>query len=154
MVVSAVDSKMLVTGFEAARARFLAAASDVDAEHGFHALFEVVAWGGAVLDRREKVEKKPLCPELQGLWYVRNLIIHRGTDARTWSVILPAIGWGDAWGEAWGGRPEERGWTWPERRYMPPHQSDKGLQQYETHLAGKVITETLATVSEFLAKCP
>lgn len=72
-----VPLSLLATGFNQARWR-LGDSSPQDADAGFRAPFEVLAWAGALNDRLK--DRADLAPELRGLWFVRNLVLHAGAD--------------------------------------------------------------------------
>jgi len=84
-----VPLRTLVNGFEGARDRFEAAVGGADRDVIFVTLFEVVAWTGAIADWfRKRSRAKTVPPELQGLWYVRNRMLHYGAEALFQTEIL------------------------------------------------------------------
>jgi len=84
-----VPLRTLVAGFEVARERFDTAATRSDADVTFAALFEVVAWAGAVADwYRKRSRTKRVPDDLKGLWYVRNRVLHDGAEAILQTTIL------------------------------------------------------------------
>jgi hypothetical protein len=82
-----------VEGLDAAQARFAAADLAHDEDKSFQALFEMLAWVGAIRDHLFD-DDKPIPPVLDGLYYIRNLVIHQGADVVDWifSLTSPAIG--------------------------------------------------------------
>src|SRR5690242_18042631 len=63
----------LLEGFRAAVDRW-ESEPDKAGDHGFRALFEALAWAGAVQDRLED-QKTAIPPTLNGLWCVRNRVL-------------------------------------------------------------------------------
>src|SRR5438132_1451198 len=92
---SRVPLRILVEGFEAARARFSVAAGSGDADRAFIALFDVVAWAGANGDwllKRSKAKGRTNPPVLRGLWFVRNRVLHYGADALfQGTLVMPLV---------------------------------------------------------------
>src|SRR5205823_2921124 len=83
---SPVRLPVYIRGFEQARGRFDPTSDDWEA--GFHALLEVVAWGGAIRERLGGRSTIPTnCPELEGLYWVRNLMLHVGSDALVNAIV-------------------------------------------------------------------
>jgi hypothetical protein len=144
----AVDFPMLVAGFREACARFYTAQIELGHEQGFHALFECVAWAGAVADRlRDGGEHLP--DELAGLWFIRNLVLHRGVDAISRSVESSTYGEG-TYGEGTYGGGSREVWRWVARTELPKPKSKKGLVQYDAKLAGRSVSATLKEANQAL----
>lgn len=139
----------LIAGFEEARKRFDTAAPSPDRqENAFRALFETVAWVGAIRDRLIG-EKLTPSPEIDGVYFVRNLVIHCGAEALEHSI---AIAFGSAtYGAASFGGGVDYGWRWRNRADLPPYKSKKGLSEYDTKIAGNRPTDTFAAISLALA---
>jgi hypothetical protein len=154
---SRVTLRILVEGFEGARVRFVAAAGTGDSDDAFIALFDVVAWAGANGDwlrKRSKAKNRVNPPVLQGLWYVRNRVLHYGADALFQSAFLmPAVFGGVPFGVAplAGGYPV-LAWAWKPSRSLPRGTSRVGKKEYDSLLAGRFVTETLETASAELAR--
>ena len=117
---------------------------------GFQALFEVVAWSGAIRDRLAQ-DGAALSPELRGLWFVRNLVIHQGADALAGAVVQTAaldIAVPDLTFVL--DSPTISEWQWRFRSELPPPQSKRGDREYETHLEGRSVRVTLEALGTFL----
>jgi hypothetical protein len=141
-----VDTKTLIEGFESARARFDESAPG--SAHEFHAIFEVLAWPGAIKDRFD-AEKKHVPDVLAGLWLVRNQALHRGAEIAAWTmapgsimraahtsqVILP---------------PGKRSLTWPARSAFMARSNARGAAEYDARIAGRGITEVFNDVRSAL----
>lgn len=139
----------LIAGFEEARKRFDTAAPNPDRqEEAFRALFETVAWVGAIRDRL-KDEKQTPTSEMDGVYFVRNLVVHRGADALHRSIATAMFG-GAAFGTVPFGGGVDYGWRWRNRADLPPHKSKTGLSEYDTNIVGNRPTDTFAAISAFL----
>jgi hypothetical protein len=139
----------LIAGFEEARTRFDAAAPSPDRqEEAFRALFETVAWVGAIRDRLIG-ENQPRSPEIDGVYFVRNLVIHRGADALHRSIAIAVFGAAPFGALPFGGG-ADYGWRWRNRDDLPPHKSKTGLSEYDAEIAGNRPTDTFAAISAFL----
>jgi hypothetical protein len=137
----------LASGFEAASLRFDAACARPDAEAALHALFEAVAWAGALRDRFCK-EGREVYPELKAFWFVRGVVLHSGTDALDWLVAIPGAELGTlvlgvskldshtVWSGVW--RPVEK------------RSREEGEAEYGEHLKGKNVASTLRMLLERL----
>lgn len=149
-----VPLRTLVDGFDNARLRFEAVAGGADADAKFAALFEVVAWGGAIWDWFDKRSSAAVPPEALALWYVRNRVLHYGAEALYQTTILwpqPLIlrAPGSALRHPAGGS-VLRGPTlilsaptWRPSRRMPKGTGNRGRRQYDTLFAGQPIVESL-----------
>jgi hypothetical protein len=137
----------LASGFEAASQRFDAACGRPDAEAALHAVFEAVAWAGALRDRFRK-EGRDVYPELKAFWFVRGVVLHSGADALDWLVAIPGaeldtlvlgvskLDSQTVWRGVW--RPVEK------------RSREEGEAEYGKHLKGKDIASTLRTLLERL----
>jgi hypothetical protein len=140
-------TSMLASGFEAAWIRFAEACKAPSPEDALHSLFEVVAWAGALRDRFKK-EGRDIYPELEGLWLVRNVTLHMGADALEWAVFVPGAELGNlvldvsrldtqtVWRADW------RALSKLPRGRNPKH-AREGEPEYDKHLAGQDVAETL-----------
>jgi len=91
---------------------------------------------GAVRDRIRE-ESQPIPPTLNGLYYVRNLVIHRGADAV--SIIAGTYGRATYGSGTYGGDAH----VFPSRDELPPPRYPTGLTDYDAHVAGTDIYATL-----------
>lgn len=140
-----VETPVLLDGLHDARRRFIR--TRVGTPAAFHAAFEVLAWAGAIRDRFEQ-EGRPIGSVLNGLWYVRNLTLHRGVDVLDW-ILIPG---GTLGGTTFGGSPFGGGggyqeWTWRFRQEMPEPRSKRGAKDYDAHIAGRSITEVFGDLA-------
>jgi hypothetical protein len=117
-----------------------------DALGAFFTLYETVAWAGGVCDRLddERVPSESWPPGLEGLRYVRNIVLHQGADVLvsvlvergselgTWVLRSPL------------GTPSK--WEWPPRNEMPLPQSKRGASDYDKHLAGQELHASLERI--------
>ena len=143
--------KTLVAGFEKARERLEAATRAADDESSFHSLFEAVAWAGVIYEHKPIKGRHDVPPELRGLWFVRNLVIHRGADVVLWTMAVPGSEPGLLVpGKSALGTVTQWGWQWPPRALLPQPDSDKGSGEYDSHLAGRIVADTLTVVSTYL----
>jgi hypothetical protein len=145
VVTTKVDLGVYVRGYERARRRFSEAGDEW--ELGYGALLETVAWAGWLRERH-----KGRSPELDGLWFVRNLLLHVGGDALvqaitihgtvlgTWVLGAGVLGMGDV-----------HEWRWRPRAELSETDSDAGTRAYDKYLAGRAIEGTLEKVSRYLA---
>jgi len=83
--MSHVQTGTLIDGLASARARLVASTPWTDPS--FHAIFELLAWAGAVRDRFRD-ERRDIPAVLNGLWYVRNIVLHQGADILYW-IMTP-----------------------------------------------------------------
>jgi hypothetical protein len=142
-----VPDQWLGDGFEAARARFGVAGAEPSL--AFAALFEAVAWAGTINERLRPIGRST--PELQGLWFIRNRVIHGGADALRWVMVSPGAMLGAAaFGSVSFGQGPTFGWCWAKTPELPPRESQVGAEEYETHLATRNVSTTLATVASHL----
>jgi hypothetical protein len=142
-----VPTETLVDGLRIAAER-LGTARNASAPTAFYAVFEALAWVGSVRDRL-KEERRVIPPTLNGLYYVRNLVLHQGAD-----VLLRIEGvYGSAvLGEAVlgqmvlgsAGRRESR-YVFPGLGDLPAGQSRAGHVEYSTHVANRNVNYVLAT---------
>ncbi len=134
---------MLVDGFDAARLRFLG--SEPGTPASFHAALETVAWAGVLRDRFN-AEKRSVPPLLNGLWYVRNVALHRGVDALDWLIIFPGTFPGKDTYPGPSVFPGDRfiEWTWRFREELEPKATRRPGQDaldYDTHVAGRSVRD-------------
>lgn len=144
-----------MTGFESARARFTEAAGTGDRDGAFIALFDVVAWGGATGDwllKRSAAKKNE--PVIQGLWFVRNRVLHYGADALyQGTFLMPSVFGGAPFGVSpFGGGYSVSAWEWKPSRSLPRGRSPAGKAEYDSLLARRFVLETLQTASDQLAR--
>jgi hypothetical protein len=140
-----VPDATLVAGFRDAVARVEASGSG---EEGFRAMFEALAWAGAVRDRLRS-SGSPI-PALTGLWYVRNLVLHAGAEV-VWAVTAyGAATYGSATyggvGFAFGTAGVSRSGTmFPPRSTLRPEESRRnfGGSEYDEHVATRPVMEVL-----------
>jgi hypothetical protein len=144
-----VPVSILVRGFEDARARFNATERGGADDDAFIALFEVVAWTGSISERLRS-EKGQVPGVIQGLYYVRNAVVHNGAETLMQSTFPRPYGAGPYGGGAYG-TGELTEWAWKPRNAFPPPKSKAGASEYEKLLDGKAVRTTLAEVSEELA---
>jgi hypothetical protein len=138
----------LVAGFRSAKARFVDA--DAGSDEKFHALFEVLAWVGAIRDRLHK-DKQPIPPVINGMYYARNVVLHQGADVLEWIFVPPAVLGQFVVGFSRLKEDGQQGTWWPERDMMPKPQSPTGTAEYEAHLAGhtpEAVMEAVETALE------
>lgn len=151
VVIRHVDTSDLVRGMEFALKRLVPprGIAHVLGGGGFFPLYEIVAWAGGLADRLEK-EKRTPPPGLEGIYYVRNIVLHQGAD------ILTAVGKpGTTLDEVLGGSPAVPGqyeWKWPPRDQLPPPRSQRGGSDYDENLAGREVAVTLQTVCDALRR--
>jgi hypothetical protein len=142
----------LASGFELAWGRFEDACAKPDPAGAMHALFESVAWAGALRDRFIR-DKRDVYIELQALLFVRNLAMHEGADVLDWVVAVPGAELGmlvldesrldlrPAWRGAWRSLPDLP---------KPKRKERRGEAEYERYLVGRDVGETLEAVVERL----
>ncbi len=85
--MASVPDAWLVDGFDKASERFASAGSSAD--DAFRALFECVAWAGTINERLR--ERGNSSPELQGLRFVRNRVIHGHLHGPDVAATLKAV---------------------------------------------------------------
>jgi len=146
----AIDLAVYARGFELSRERFEGAGNVW--ETGFHALLEIVAWAGALRERIGRNRVQSECPELEGLYWVRNLMVHVGSDALVNAIATHGTVLGE-WVLGLGvlGDPGSREWRWRPRHELPQPQSPAGADEYDAHLDGQPVVVTLERVSAFLS---
>jgi hypothetical protein len=152
-VDASVSLQIYVRGFARAHTRFDEAGHDW--ERGFHAVFETVTWSGSIRERLRALSGD--CPELEGLWWVRNLVVHVGGDALTQTIVSHQASLANSISMVYRNIEAERAlsdtpaWQWRRRHEIPRHpQSPVGTDEYDTHLAGKAVAQTFAAVADFL----
>jgi hypothetical protein len=132
----------LIGGAEAALDRWDNADGD---QAPYQALFEALAWLGAIQDRL-KEQGVALPPTLLGLYYLRNRVIHYGADVLYFAVISDELVEGRRvltvhHSEADTGRLEHR---FPGRDALPYGRSNTGSGEYERHVAYQPAQKVLA----------
>jgi hypothetical protein len=144
-----VEFSVLVDGFTSAQGRFAAAALAHNQDDSFHALFEMLAWVGAIRDRF-KEEGTPIPPVLDGLYYVRNLVIHQGADVVEWifSLTSAAIGASPIGAAPLGGGAAASSQAWPAREKLPRPRSMTGAEAYEKLVAGHEVMVPLRNLAK------
>jgi hypothetical protein len=161
----------LLSGYEAACARFWEAAEDSEQNRGFHALFEALNWAVA-LDERTAAhwapEGTPLGwewrdrfadgPLMRGVRYARNSIHHQWSDALVWKPLAEVMPEGfDARPDAFGfPKPtaEGLGWVWRNAADLPaPTRPDPvGEATYRERMAGRPASLTLVALQNVFWK--
>jgi hypothetical protein len=138
-----IELPVLVRGFNAAFARFEAAARERKPEAAFHPLFEALAWTYSIDERL----KKPDLPALRGLRWARGRVHHRWADAlyvtdvaHVISARLPKIT-GPLFFE----------WRWRPELARGRKRDNPDREAYVEHLSGQPARLTLASVREFLS---
>jgi hypothetical protein len=139
----------LVRGFEDARGRFSVTERAATGDEAFIALFEVVAWIGSIGERLRN-EEAPVPGVIQGLYYVRNAVVHNGAETLMQSTFPRPFGAGP-FGAGVFGAGELAEWAWKPRNAFPPPISKAGATEYDSLLNGKAVRTTLVDVSEALA---
>jgi hypothetical protein len=146
---SRVPLRTLIVGFEESRRRFDTITGGASSDEVFVALFDVVAWAGAICDWYSHPSRKRKVPELEGFWFVRNRILHDGAEA-----FLHTTGFGlGRFGHGPFGVGEGT-WTWKRRARLtkpPKGKGTRGRDEYDVHLAGKTVSATLEALSLVLA---
>ena len=141
--------KALAAGLDKARERLETATTATDSEASFHSLFEALAWAGAIRDRIKGRHDVP--PELKGLWFVRNLVLHQGADVVLRTVVVPGSELGRlVLGPSALGTPTQWGWQWPPRELLPEPESLQGSDEYDSCAAGQIVADTLTVISAYL----
>jgi hypothetical protein len=140
---SQVPTAVLVDGFHAARIRFLG--SEPNTPASFHAAVESVAWAGVLRDRF-KAERRVIPALLNGLWYARNVVLHRGVDALHWLIIFPGTYPAKDLYPGPSLFPGDRvvEWTWRPREELGPRRTGRLRQDesdYDAHVAGRSVRE-------------
>lgn len=146
MLLRPVDVGVYVRGFALARDRFEAAGGEW--ERGFRGLLEAVAWAGTVRERQRQHD----CDELDGLWFVRNLMLHVGGDALLQAVVSHGTVLG-TWVLGVGrlGMQDVHEWRWRSRAELPRTISGAGTDAYDEHLDGRPVADTLSAVARYFA---
>lgn len=129
-----VDTVVLLHGFEAARQRLGRSLPGTD--EAFHAIFEALAWAGSIRDRL-KDDGIPRPPVLDGLYYIRNVVLHQGADVLPW-LYEPAATVGGTFrvGTTKVG-PGLKAWVWPFQGDFNPPLSPAGEREYVALLEGQ-----------------
>lgn len=120
----------LVRGFEKASSRFTTTERAADADEAFIALFEVVAWAGSIGERLRK-EKGDVHGVVQGLYYVRNTVIHNGAETLAQSTFPRPFGSGPFGAGAFG-TGEVTEWAWKPRNAFRAPRSPAGEAEYDS----------------------
>jgi hypothetical protein len=145
--------KTLAAGFNKAREGLETATRPIDSEASFHSLFEALAWAGALYDRLKG--RHDVSPELKGLWFVRNLVLHRGADVVFLTMVVPGSEPGLlVLGKSALGTVTQWGWQWPPRQLLPKPDSPRGATEYDSHVAGRIVADTLKVISTYLEDPP
>jgi hypothetical protein len=144
-----VATPILVDGFEAAYDRFRSSVAGT--AEAFHALVEVLAWAG--LGDRLGEDRPPL---LQGLYYMRNVVLHQGVDVLHWIFIPVGMLGSMKMGPT---SPPHQSWSWPlAGEFEPPRSRGEkppaGEEEYESLLAGKDAVTTLRQTCSALRNLP
>lgn len=140
-----VDLSVLVEGLRTSHNRFTSAA--IEGTGRFHAIFEALAWVGSIRDRL-KDEGRAVPPVVDGLYYVRNLVLHQGVDVLEWALFPGAELGMLVLGESALGGMSRHAWVWPPRTQMPTPRSLTGATEYDSLVAGReaaVVLEQLAS---------
>jgi hypothetical protein len=143
-----VSTAVLIDGLAEAVKRLRAAPAPPGrgAVAGFQAIFEVVAWAGAVRDRFLQDGGVAIPQELEGLSYVRNLVLHRGASVLESIIVTPGSELG-IWvlGESRLGEASVWQWRWPPRSSLPKNRGKDppGSLEYDSHVAGHLALELL-----------
>ena len=143
------ELSVLLKGLSAASSRF--ASAPLEGVERFHAIFEILAWVGLIRDRLRQ-DSRPSPPVLDGLYYVRNLVLHQGADVLEW-VLFPGAELGMlVLGESSLGSISRHASVWPPRNQMPAPRSSSGAAEYDMHIAGREVTVVLEQVAAALLK--
>jgi hypothetical protein len=111
---------------------------------GFAALFETLAWVGVIRERiKEKGNTPP--PVLNGLYFLRNLVLHQGIEVLTY-VHGYAFGHGPFGHGPFGGSTR----IFPSRSELPVHTSKAGLSDYDAMVDGRSVNTVLDELQEAL----
>ena len=133
---------MLLAGLEQARSRF--GRCDPGTDEAFYAIFEALAWIGAIRDRLSLDGVDPPAI-IDGLYYMRNVVLHQGADVLYWLLISSGkLGTASLGTMKFGGGSLPRKPQWPAvGQFTPPRPPRTGEKEYETMLAGKSVVATL-----------
>ena len=149
---SRVPLRTLAAGFEESRARFNLVTRSAAPDDVFIALLEVVAWAGAIREwlRCQSKAKNRTIAELEGFWFVRNRVVHDGAEGFLHTTRHGLGRYGKAaYGEG------EGTWVWKRRAPLTKPKTkgmgNVGKEEYDSHLARKPVSATLATISAELA---
>lgn len=149
---SRVPLRTLIGGFEESRRRFDTITGSAMRDDVFVALFDVVAWAGAICDWYSQPSRKRKLAELEAFWFVRNRILHDGAEA-----FLHTTGFGlGRFGHGPFGVGEGT-WTWRRRTRLTkppknkPGMGKRGKREYDLHLAERTVSATLEALSALLA---
>jgi hypothetical protein len=144
-------TSLLASGFETAWLRYEEARRTPDTQAALESIFEAVAWAGALRDRFGK-KQTDAYPELGGFWFVRNLVLHRGADALDWAVEIPGAEL-DTFVLDVSRLDTQTIWRarWRSASTLPKGRDRRNQEaEYEEHLAGRDIAETLGALTEKL----
>jgi hypothetical protein len=141
-----VSFEILLAGLEAAVERLRA--SSPGSPEAFHAAFEALAWVGTIRDRLHDTGRMIL-PMVNGLYFVRNVVLHQGADILEWIILTGAYGEGPYGVGAFGGGPAQF-WMWPLRSDIPNWRSEIGLNEYDQHIASHDALDTFTQVLDEL----
>jgi len=105
----------------------------------FRGLFEMLAWAGSIGDRfiADGVFRPAL---LDGLYYIRNVVLHQGVDVLFWLFRPPSMLGTMRQGPT---TPVVDVWVWPLPGDFEPPRSLAGEKEYESLLAGHEVVPTL-----------
>lgn len=121
-------------GLEAAVGR-LPSEPTIGGQAAFPAIFEALAWIGAIGDRL-LAEKRTIPAVHHGLYYLRNVVLHQGADVL---LLIPGVAYGQGrYGAAvYGGAPQR---IFPPRSSLQPPISKVGEHEYDHLIAGEDVT--------------
>jgi hypothetical protein len=146
----------LIDGFEAAHTRLRPVAWQGDADAAFIALFEVVAWAGAIRDWWRVRGRSRVVPGFDGLWFVRNRVIHLGADALSQVTVFVSGAYGSGpYGRGpfgGGGGYTTPTWIWRPSHRLPRGKSPVGKAEYDSMLANEPVATTTEDIRAALAR--
>ena len=137
-----VATMVLLDGLEQARLRF--ARCEPGTAEAFHAIFEALAWIGASHNRlvADGLDRPAI---LDGLYYMRNVVIHQGVDVLSW-LLFPGsgkLGAASLGAFKLGGSGPSLEWRWPLVGECKSPESPTGTDEYRTMIAGSSVAATL-----------
>jgi hypothetical protein len=135
-----VDTGALFRGFDCARRSF--STSEPGTEESFRAIFEALAWLGAIRDRLRS-DRLEVPAIIDGLYYMRNVVLHQGADVLYWLLTPHAYGTGAFGAQTFGGVRPFKDSRWPQVGTFEKPESRTGEVQYEALLAGASVATTL-----------